>query len=648
MPNDSLTRAIETVDLPGLVGELYPQSGAKPRTEAVCFASWRDNENTPAFSLFRRENVWYWKDWATGDHGNAFHFLTTVHGMGKQDAAHMLMKRVGISPTALRDGRGGSHSKARVAESLPVSREVAERHLRAPPVAIRALANRGFNKQAIAMYGILRDGDDALIPITSPEGVVLAVKRRKGKLRGPNDPKYVYETEGHGSPAWCSPGFLDCNVVVVVEGELNAMIGHFSMQEAGYNYGFMGAAGAANHLNVNALRDRTVYIYADDDEPGAKAQARWAEDAYAAGAMAVKLMPRDKNDFCEVAAELGRDGLVNQIKTLGDEANTVYTPMDRLVAGYRIRDFVDSAERFVSGNVAHSTGFPAIDSYTGGLPESGVIGIGALASMGKSSLLRRMLLEEVVAGGKVKLYSPDQSAPSIFRLLASSLSGVPATQVRERNFSQDVVDRFREEGASTKDAMEAALKAWKDAYSWIILNLSKRFLVSDEAKLAVIEEDAERALDQGVTMFGGDYLQMFEPEKYSGEKVEGKAADDFKRLARKWKVPMLFAVQLAKSKFGPERKSGIPTSNDILGASAIYNNCEQVYLIYNDYIYARKYATDKAKLLEEASDVAHIIVAKNKEGPSDDDFRVYWEGRLTLFLDPAETLEQFTDRIRKK
>ena len=312
----------------------------------------------------------------------------------------------------------------------------------------------------------------------------------------------------------------------------------------------------------------------------------------------------------------------------------------------RLRISVDSAARFIAGDVAHSTGFYEIDQYTGGLSESGMVCIGALASMGKSSLLRRMLLEEVVAGGKVKLYSPDQSPPSIFRLFASSISGIPANEVHSQQFSAATLKRYQAEGMTQKQAMEAALKAWKEAYQWVILDLSKRFLVSEEARLSYIEDDMERSLDDGVTMFGGDYLQMFEPEDARGNKIEGKSADDFKRLARKWRVPFVFAIQLAKSKFGPDRKSGIPTANDILGASAIFNNSEQVYLLYNDYIYGRKYASDKTNLLGEPADIAHISVAKNKDGPSDDDFKVNWDGPLTSFLDPGETLAGFIKRVR--
>jgi len=646
--DDALTQAIQVADLPGLVAQLYPGSGAKPRTEGLYFAVWRGNENTPAFSIFRKENVWFWRDQATGDKGNAFHFLTSIHGLSPQEAAHLLLKRANIPLTKRETGRQGSRPKRRVAESIPVDVKVAKRHSGAPPVAIKALAKRGFNKEAVAFYGILKDGDDALIPITSPEGVVLAVKRRKARLRDDKDFKYVYETSGHGSPAWCSPAFHDSNVVVVVEGELNAMVGHYATREAGYSYAFMGVAGAANHLNVEALKGKTIYIYADDDDAGRKAQTRWAEDAHDAGAMAVKVMDRaDKEqDFCYLAGEYGRTYLAKYIHELTGSATPVFTPMDRLIAGYRVQEFVDSAKRFMNGEVAHATGFPDIDLYTGGLPESGMVVIGALSSMGKSSLLRRFLLEEVIRGGKVRLYSPDQSPQSMFRLLAGAVSGVSPVEVRTGSFSAATVKRYRRDGMHEKDAIDAALAAWKDAYQWVVLDLSRRFQVVEEAQLGPIEKDAEQALDEGVTMLGGDYLQMFEPETSRGEKIEGKAADDFKRLARKWRVPMLFAAQLAKYKFGHDRHSGIPVGSDLLGASSIYNNSEQVYLIYNDYIYGRKYAGPKTQLLQEPADIAHIIVAKNKDGPSDDDFRVYWDGPLTLFLDPSETLDDFVRKVR--
>ena len=91
---DNLTIALEHVDLPSLVLELYPESEATPNKPCVCLAVWRGEKNK-SFSLFQN-SIWLFKDHATGQSGNAFQFLTEIAGFSKQEAAEHLIKLAGL------------------------------------------------------------------------------------------------------------------------------------------------------------------------------------------------------------------------------------------------------------------------------------------------------------------------------------------------------------------------------------------------------------------------------------------------------------------------------------------------------------------------------------------------------------------------
>ena len=91
---DNLTIALEKIDLPSLVLELYPESGATPYKPCVCLAVWRGEKNE-SFSLFQN-SIWLFKDHATGQSGNAFQFLTEIADFGKQEAAEYLIKLAGL------------------------------------------------------------------------------------------------------------------------------------------------------------------------------------------------------------------------------------------------------------------------------------------------------------------------------------------------------------------------------------------------------------------------------------------------------------------------------------------------------------------------------------------------------------------------
>ena len=91
---DNLTVALERVDLPSLVLELYPESGATPNQSCKCLAVWRGEKNK-SFSIFQN-GIWLWRDHATGQSGNSFQFLTEIANYSKQEAIEKLKELAGL------------------------------------------------------------------------------------------------------------------------------------------------------------------------------------------------------------------------------------------------------------------------------------------------------------------------------------------------------------------------------------------------------------------------------------------------------------------------------------------------------------------------------------------------------------------------
>ena len=94
---DLLTKAIQIVDLPALVLELFPDSGAVPNKSGKILAAWRGEKNESA-SLFLKDDVgpWLLKDHATGECVNAFSFLLQMADYDKQSAAEKLIRATGL------------------------------------------------------------------------------------------------------------------------------------------------------------------------------------------------------------------------------------------------------------------------------------------------------------------------------------------------------------------------------------------------------------------------------------------------------------------------------------------------------------------------------------------------------------------------
>lgn len=619
---DTLTVAIDAVDLPGLIRELHPDSKAIPGQPGVYFASWRGNQETPALSVSRTRNRWLWQDFATGEGGSAFEFLMVAEGMSPQAAANYLIERAGLVPTKPQDPPRAPSEERRGPRYQPIPQDDAEAFLALPLGAVPPMKGRGFSKKLLREYGIRADGHDALIPITNPEGVILQVKRRLANEERPGK-KYRYEHKGHGGPAWCSPGSRQAQMLLIVEGELSAMIAHAALRSRGEDgIGVMGVAGAQSVLYPGLCAGKSVFIYADDDEPGEDARQAWSKAAHQQGAKSVHIIPPHIEDFCDVAGKHGLDALADMLDAMRHAATQAYGAEDRQLGTMTVREILQRTRNFLEGGVNIATGFDAFDRETGGLRQSGIYAIGGLSSIGKSSVLRAMLLQQVRDGGKVRVYSPDQPGVAIYRLLANLLSGVGLHEIRRNNFSDEALKLW--------GSREKAAEAWWQAFEFVLHDIAPRFQVTEEARLSKIVEDMRESAKQGVTMFGLDYAQMV---SHSGE--DGEQTNELMATSQALGIPLLATMQLAKYKYPPTRKSGLPMMGDIEGSGKYFHNSEMVMLVYNEEIYGSKYAGDGWEPEGDSPGEGRLILVKDKEGDGHSTHWMRWNARLTAYTNPG-------------
>ena len=241
----------------------------------------------------------------SGDHVD---WLELVHGVSTAGAIEKLKRRVAVpyyGPVAQRTVQApASPTFRRIPDHLLADHLRRAARLERLPQAVQG---RGFTLEDLRRFGFAAAGDDAVFSLPGPDGTVYALKKRFAEPRGGQ--RYEYVTPGHGTPAWCSPGFLEREIVLAVEGELNGMACYLAAPQLGV----MGMAGAGGGLHALALRGRKVYVYADDDAPGRKARDRWAAQALQAGAAEVYVLDPWPADACDIA---GREGLAALRKRL--------------------------------------------------------------------------------------------------------------------------------------------------------------------------------------------------------------------------------------------------------------------------------------------------------------------------------------------
>ncbi|BDG29971.1 toprim domain-containing protein [Thermus thermophilus] len=295
---DRLTQAIESVDLPDLVARLWPESGARPGRPGLYRAAWR-GDRKPSLSLFRARGVWFFRDHATGQSGNAYHLLRAA-GLSKEEAVAILL---GERPLP-EPPRPPKREKPRARPPVDLEKALAEAQarLREAKELPEVLKGRGLTLREAVLLGMgLSPEGDLYLPIHDPEGRLVAVKVRH--LRPRDGQRYRYLTRGCGTPPWYGPGYGKRAGVLVVEGELNAVALYLAVGDLLDVVGVAGVNGTLPEPD-----GRPTFLLLDGDEAGRKAAERW--QAELGGYL---LAPLEDGDACEVAEALGREALRKEV-----------------------------------------------------------------------------------------------------------------------------------------------------------------------------------------------------------------------------------------------------------------------------------------------------------------------------------------------
>ena len=110
--SSELTKLISSIDLPKLIADYYPNSGAVSSKVGRCIAMWRGGQNH-SVSIFRaKDGTWMYKDWVTRTSGNAYHWLLESQGMSKSEAVNVL-KGIGDFVPVMPEAQASSSSSKR-------------------------------------------------------------------------------------------------------------------------------------------------------------------------------------------------------------------------------------------------------------------------------------------------------------------------------------------------------------------------------------------------------------------------------------------------------------------------------------------------------------------------------------------------------
>jgi DNA primase len=221
------------------------------------------DDTNPTFSFNIQEGVFSCKKptCEAADGGNIATFLMKYYGIDSHEVPSKLMEMGYVD---------------RISDNEPIDKEVVEKHhslLMKNDQAKSFLKNhRGINEDSMRKFKLGYDGSRLLIPVRDVDGAYVNVRKYSTSA----DAKYLPWDSGYSASLFPINNLLDSDLVLLVEGELDAVLadqlGYPSLTTFGANTWSEGW----NHLFANKI----VYICYDNDDAGDEGRKKVAKNIY--------------------------------------------------------------------------------------------------------------------------------------------------------------------------------------------------------------------------------------------------------------------------------------------------------------------------------------------------------------------------------
>jgi replicative DNA helicase len=259
----------------------------------------------------------------------------------------------------------------------------------------------------------------------------------------------------------------------------------------------------------------------------------------------------------------------------------------------RVLEKAEAVEHHAMVVTGVATGFRGLDALTSGFQKQDLVVLAARPSMGKTSLALTLAQHAAIESkAVVGIFSLEMSAESLAMRMLCSEASVDAQKFRSGYLSNEEWSRL---GKALGKLAEA------------------RIFIDDTPAISVLEMRAKArrlATEQKqLDMIVVDYLQLMSgsTRRFESRQQEvSQISRELKALAKELNVPMVALSQLSRA---PENRTDHrPQLADLRESGAIEQDADVVAFIYREEQYNRT---------EENKNIAELIVAKQRNGPTD-------------------------------
>jgi replicative DNA helicase len=275
-----------------------------------------------------------------------------------------------------------------------------------------------------------------------------------------------------------------------------------------------------------------------------------------------------------------------------------------------ITELRESRERGVTPGVPH--GLRTLAAILPDLAPTDLITLAGRPGMGKSALLGQFAMSVAEAGHVVAIFSLEMSDVQLLWRMVSAPTGIPMNRLRKGDVHTGEESMVVQELSRLSD-----LDIWID----------------DTPRLSVmkirarVDELARRMEVEGrkIGLVAVDYLQLMSANaRLERHQQIGEITGELKALAKDYKVPVIQLAQLNRKV--EDRSDKHPLMSDLKESGRIEEDSDVILFPFRQAYYETP--------VNEATEVAEIIVAKHRNGPTGTAM-VEWDKKSMRFVDPV-------------
>jgi replicative DNA helicase len=273
---------------------------------------------------------------------------------------------------------------------------------------------------------------------------------------------------------------------------------------------------------------------------------------------------------------------------------------------HQVVDRIDYLHRHQGQILGVPSGFTRLDKVLGGFQKSDLIILAARPSVGKTSLSLNFALNAARKYGKVVAYfSLEMSAEQLVQRLLATETGIDQQRLRRGEIQDHEWDLLMQAAGELSGTM---------------------LYIDDTPAMSALElRSKARRLqaEHGLDLLVVDYLQLMRGDSKGENRVQeiSYISRSLKSLARELEAPVIALSQLSRAV--ETRTDHKPILSDLRESGSIEQDSDIVMFIYRE---------DMNKENSERKNIADVIVAKHRNGPTDT-ISLYFQKELTKFSD---------------